>query len=197
MSDVTPAPKRFAFLRAFALFVIGAASFAALVSPLALQREAIPLEVGEVAPRDLQAPYSVEYESELRTEEARQAAALTVSPVYSTADPSIARQQIENLRDALLFINMVRMDAYASPEQKSADLRALTSIQLEDGTIETILTLGDNQWDAIQQEALSKGESFLSNQRSQFLGVLCDVFIQNEFSDIVEKGRRKEDSIVF
>ena len=167
MSLAAPVSKRFVFLRAFALFLIGAASFAALISPLALRQDSIPLEIGEVAPRDLQAPYSVEFESEVRTDEARQSAALMVAPVYSTADPSIARQQIESLRDTLLFINLVRMDAYASPEQKSVDLRALSAIELEDATIEIILTLGDNQWDIIQQEALSVLEQMMRNSIRQ------------------------------
>lgn len=163
MPNSAPVSKRFVFLRAFALFVIAAASFAALISPLALRQDSIPLEVGEVAPRDLQAPYSVEYESEVRTEDARQAAGLTVAPVYSTADPSIARKQIESMRETLLFIDMVRMDAYATPEQKSADLRSLSSVQLQDATIEIILSLGDNQWDAIQQEAQSVLEQMMRN----------------------------------
>ena len=167
MSNAAPASRRFIILRVLALFMIALAAFAALVSPLALRQDSIPLEVGEVAPRDLQAPYSVEYVSEVRTEEARQAAALTVAPVYSTADPSIARQQIESLRDALLFINMVRLDAFASSEQKSADLRALVSVQLQDNTIETILTLSDSQWDAIQQESLSVLEQMMRNSIRQ------------------------------
>ena len=163
----SPASKRFIFFRIFALILIGLASFVALISPLALRQDTIPLEVGEVAPRDMQAPYSVDYISEVRTEDARQAAALTVASVYSTADPSIAREQIGSLRETLLFINMVRIDAYATPEQKGGDLRVLETIILQDDTIEIILTLGDSQWDAIQQEALSVLEQMMRNSIRQ------------------------------
>ena len=167
MSDSASSLKKFTLLRTFSFVLLSVAAFAALVSPLALRQDAIPLEVGEVAPRDLQAPYSVEYESEVRTEDARQAAALTVAPVYSTADPSIAREQIESLRETLLFVNIVRMDAYASPEQKKRDLQALATIQLEEDTIEIVLTQGDNQWDVIQQEALSVLEQMMRNSIRQ------------------------------
>ena len=167
MPDSALPSKRFVFLRAFALILIGLAAFTALISPLALRPDTIPLRVGEVAPRDLQAPYAIDYVSEVRTEEARQAAALTVAPVYSTADPSIARKQIGTLRETLLFINLVRLDVYASPEQKNADLRTLLFIQLQDDTIETILSLTDNQWDIIQQEALSVLEQMMRNSIRQ------------------------------
>lgn len=163
----SPAPKRFVFFRAFALILIGLASFVALISPLALRQDTIPLEVGEVAPRDMQAPYSVDYISDVRTQDARQAAALTVAPVYSTADPSIAREQIGSLRETLLFINMVRIDTYATPEQKNSDLRLLESITLQDDTIAIILTLSDSQWDVIQQEALSVLEQMMRNSIRQ------------------------------
>lgn len=167
MSEAAPFPKWSVFFRAIALFVIALASYGAMISPMALRPDTMPLEAGEVAPRDLQAPYAIDYVSEVRTDDARESAALTVAPVYSTADPSIAREQIGSLRDTLLFINMVRMDVYASPEQKSSDLRALASIQLPDDTIETILVLGDSQWDAIQQESLSVLEQMMRNSIRQ------------------------------
>ncbi|MBT3337611.1 MAG: HDIG domain-containing protein [Anaerolineae bacterium] len=160
-------PKRFVFLRAFVLILAGLAAFATLVMPLALRPDALPLDVGEVAPRDLQAPRTIEYISEVRTEEARQAAALTVAPVYSTADPSIAREQIESLRETLLFIFTVRADQYASAIQKKNDLQALSAIQLEEATLETILNLGDTQWETIQQETLSVLEQVMRNSIRQ------------------------------
>ena len=91
-------PRRFIILRALTLVIAASAAFASLVLPLALRPTALPLAVGDVAPRALQAPYAVEFLSEVRTESARQTAALTVAPVYTLADPSIARAQIEDLR---------------------------------------------------------------------------------------------------
>ena len=167
MSDSSPTPKYFIALRLFSLFLIAVAVFLALISPLALRQDAIPLSVGGVAPRDLQAPYSVEYVSEVRTADARLAAERTVAAVYSTADPSIARAQIESLREVLTFISMVRFDGLATPDQKSADLKALQLIELQDETIETILTLSDTQWETIQQEGLSVLEQMMRNSIRQ------------------------------
>ena len=123
--------------------------------PLALRPQALPLKVGDVAPRDYQAPKDVEYVSEVRTEDARQAAGRAVSPVYTPADPSIARHQIERLRTTLQYISMVREDTFATPEQKQSDLAALSDVTLQPETIDSLLALSSTRWDAIQQEALS------------------------------------------
>ncbi len=160
-------PRRFIFLRALGLFIAGAIAFATIVTPLALRQDAIPLDVGGVAPRDLQAPRTIEYVSEIRTEEARQSAALTVAPVYSTADPSIAREQIDSMRETLLFVSVVRVDEFASAEQKKNDLQRLESIQLEEEAIEIILGLNDAQWEAIQQESQSVLEQMMRNSIRQ------------------------------
>jgi len=50
---------------------------------------------------------------------------------------------------------VVREDEYSTPEQKAADITALTDVKLKPGTIESILALPPARWEAIQQEALS------------------------------------------
>ena len=160
-------PRRFIILRALTLVIAALAAFSALALPLALRPTTIPLTVGDVAPRDLQAPYAVEYLSEVRTESARQTAARTVAPVYTLADPSIARAQIEDLRGTLLYIATLREDEYASPEEQIADLQALESVSLKDETIASILNLSDAQWEIIQQESLSVLEQVMRNSIRQ------------------------------
>ena len=78
------------------LVLVGLISLAALILPISLSPGALPLTVGDVAPRDLQAPEAIEYVSEVRTEEARTAAERAVPQTYSPPDPSIARDQIEH-----------------------------------------------------------------------------------------------------
>lgn len=138
-------------------------TFAALVLPLALHQSALPLQAGDVAPRDVQAPRAIEYVSEVRTEEARQAAERSVAPVYAPADPSIARRQIERLRATLTYITTVQIDTFATSEQKKTDLASLSDVQLEPETIENILAFTPSSWDVIQQEALSVLEQVLRN----------------------------------
>ncbi len=155
------------FLRALTLILSVLISFAALVLPLALRPAALPLEIGEVAPRDIDAPYAIEYISEVRTEEARRGAASSVPLMYTPADPAVARRQISRLRAALQYISTVRTDEYANKTEKKKDLRALENINLKDETIETILNLSENQWDTIQKEALSVLEQVMRNNIRQ------------------------------
>ncbi len=126
----------------------------ALVIPSLLNTNASSLQEGQVAAQDIQAPRTITYVSAILTERARQAAANSVAPVYSSPDTSIARRQLERLRAALAFINSVRADSYASQDQKTADLLSLQDIRLTTDQVKAILALNDLRWQAIQQEAI-------------------------------------------
>ena len=145
------------------LILVGLVSLAALIVPVAISPGALPLSAGDVAPRDLQAPEAIEYVSEVRTEEARAAAVRAIPQVYSPSDPSSARSQIERLRSALDYISLVRVDEFATPEQKFADLQSLSDISLEPETTRQILELSSARWDGIQQESLSVLEQVMRN----------------------------------
>ena len=156
-------PARTRTLQILLLVVVGMGTFALLTMPIGLRPTSITVDVGEVAPRDLQAPHEAEYVSDVRTEEARQAAERAVAPIYASPDPSLARQQIERLRTALQFITLVREDANASPEQKQSDLTSLSDVRLDAKLIDQILALPSTRWDAIQQESLSVLEQVMRN----------------------------------
>ncbi len=89
------------------------------------------------------APYAVTFRSEVLTEERRQQAAQAVEALYTTADFSIARQQLNQLREALTYIEAVRQDAFSSQEQKYTDLAALEGIYISPDTAEQLLSLSD------------------------------------------------------
>jgi len=165
--NTLPSPKRIPFGRIFTLTITILAVFFALILPIVLRPDALPLAVGDVAPRDLQAPYAIEYISEIRTEDARENAAMAVALVYTPADPTIAREQIESLRDALIYIATVRSDEYAAPVEKQSDLLVLENIALKEESIEAILLLSDAEWERIQQEALSVLEQVMRNNIRQ------------------------------
>ena len=78
--------------------------------------------MGTVAQITLQAPRDLEYVSDIRTEEARQAAESAVGLVYTSPDPAIARQQIERLNTTLQYITSVRANIELTGEQKKSDL---------------------------------------------------------------------------
>src|SRR5512135_2899139 len=148
----TPLPLR--TLRAFIVIGVALVSYAALVLPLSLRPPALPLQAGDVAPRDMQAPRTMEYVSQVRTEEARDAAEKAVLPVYTAPDPSIARKQIDQLNSVLQNINAVRADTTTTMDEKQAELGLRSDIGLRPDTITQILELPDARWSVIQQEAL-------------------------------------------
>ncbi len=111
------------------------------------------LNVGDVAPYNINAPYALTYVSQILTARQQDAAAAAVPFIYSSADTNIARQQLERLRNTLTFITSVRADAYASQEQKISDLVDLQEVHLDRDTMIAILSLSSSRWDAVVQEA--------------------------------------------
>ncbi len=148
------APLPLRTLRAFVLLAVALVTYTALVLPLSLRAPTPPMQAGDVAPRDMQAPRTMEYVSQVRTDEARDAAEKAVLPVYTAPDPAIARKQIDKLNAAFQIINTVRADTTATPEQKQAALSLRTDIGLPPESIAQVLSLSDDRWTAVQQEAL-------------------------------------------
>jgi membrane-associated HD superfamily phosphohydrolase len=86
----------------------------AIILPNAENISAPPLSVGDVAPYDIQAPFAVTYQSQILTAQEQDVAAADVTPIYSPVDTSIARQQLERLHNALVYITSVRADNFAT-----------------------------------------------------------------------------------
>lgn len=145
------------------LILAAGLSLAALVLPIATRPSFFPLQAGDVAPQDIQAPYGLSFTSQVLTEQYRDEAEQRVASVYVPADPAIARQQIETLRSALNFISVVRADTYASIEQKSNDLATLESIELNREEAIRILSMSDARWKTVQEEALGVLEQVMRN----------------------------------
>lgn len=134
-----------------ALFMI---TFAALLIPFLTRQIDTEFTSGQVASREVVAPRSLTYTSEILTNNQKETAANAVSAVYSPPDTSIARHQLERLRAAIAFISSTRDDTYSSDDQKFADLAAMEDINLDQETAQGILDLSDSRWQAVQQEAI-------------------------------------------
>lgn len=145
------------------LVVLIAVSWLAVMWSLSGSMSTITLEEGQVAAQDFMAPNAVNFVSESLTEQKRKEAAQQVQPVYTNPDPEIARTQLNRLNDALAFIDSVRQDAYATQEQKMADLSALESIHLSQNTAIQILDLSDVRWEKVKQEAVVVLEQVMRN----------------------------------
>ncbi|MEX1248126.1 MAG: HDIG domain-containing metalloprotein [Anaerolineales bacterium] len=137
------------------LWVLGlAVSLALLMLPFSSRQATLRLQVGDVASQDVLAPYALSYQSEVLTDEAQEESANAVVPIYGPPDADIARDQLEQLRNALTFINTVRQDSFASLDQKINDLAALQSVSFSQETAQNILLLPDAAWQNVQQETI-------------------------------------------
>jgi len=166
MTDNPAAKKRLINPRTFKIILLlisGILSFFALVMPETFSQSSYPMEVGDVVSEDILAPYSLTFESEVLTEQAQQAAASEVDPIYLPADPSIGRRQIEELRTVLYYISTVRQDNYATPEEKITDLQSIAVFDPSEETINVILSISDTRWEAIETEATNVLEQVMRN----------------------------------
>lgn len=135
------------------LVLTSLAAYAILAVPILIRTDATPLQAGQVASQDYQAPRNAEYISEVRTEQARRLAENSVTDIFTSPDRTIARRQVELLRTGLQFIQSVRDDPNATPEEKRASLSTLADIPLSQQAIDSILGMPEARWSAVQTEA--------------------------------------------
>src|SRR5271157_6627098 len=154
MTNRLHSPVRIRNLQFFVLIAVSIVIFATLILPLSLRPAALPLQAGDVAPRDITAPRDDEYVSQVLTEEARQIAEKAVQPIYTDPDPAIAREQINRLNAAFQLINLTRSDTTATDDVKQTQLANLSNISLKPDSVKLILSLSDSRWDSVQQESL-------------------------------------------
>jgi putative nucleotidyltransferase with HDIG domain len=129
-------------------------SILVLVMPYSTRQASLRLQAGDVAAQDVLAPRTLSYQSEVLTEERREETANAVAAVYGTPDADVARQQLEQLQQALNFIDSVRMDSYASLDQKISDLAALQNVNLGRESAQALLLLNDSAWQSVRQETI-------------------------------------------
>ncbi|MCC7130411.1 MAG: HDIG domain-containing protein, partial [Anaerolineae bacterium] len=152
--------------RAYLLALLVVSGLLALITVLTpLYRSSltpVPRE-GEIAARDFRAPRTITFISEVMTNQRKEAAERSISPIYTSPDTRVARRQLEQLRAALAYISSVRSDPFASLDQKMGDLAALDDISLKSETAEAILRMADAYWQEVQQEAIVVLERVMSS----------------------------------
>ncbi|MBV9172897.1 MAG: HDIG domain-containing protein [Chloroflexi bacterium] len=104
------------------------------------------LREGDVAAVPIKAPRKVTYTSQIRTKQARDAAAAQVPPVIDL-DRDLVVQQTRGLADLVQAINGVRSDPNrTNPDDKAAAIAQLTSPPLSEQTARYIAQLDDFRW---------------------------------------------------
>ncbi|MBL8064170.1 MAG: HDIG domain-containing protein [Anaerolineales bacterium] len=154
MSARTPVPRRIRILQYSLIAAVSLVSFATLIAPLGLRPTLQTTDIGDVAQTTIQSPRDVEYVSDIRTEEARQAAESAVQPVYSSPDPAITRQQIERLRTSLQNISSIRDDIELTSSEKMTRMQELSDVRLKPETVDFLLDISSPRWDAVQAESI-------------------------------------------
>lgn len=115
----------------------------------------IILNEGDVSDSDIRAPRETTYVSQILTEEAKDRAAAAVKDIYDPPDARVARQQVTKARQILDYVDSVRQDSYASPEQQRQWIEAIPDLSLPTAIIDQILSPSEENWRAVQAEAIS------------------------------------------
>ena len=145
------------------LVLTSLAAYAILAIPISGGTDTILLQAGQVSQQDFQAPRNAEYISDVRTEQARRIAESSVADVYTAPDRTVARRQVDRLRDAIQFIQSVRDDQASLPADKRASLATLADISLSEQAIIQILAMPETRWVAVQNESMVLLERILRN----------------------------------
>lgn len=140
-------------IKGITLIVSCLLAFSCLVLPDILSDQSEVVRIGQVAPQEITAPFSITFESKVYTDQARKEAAAGVEPVFLPADPSIAKAQLETLNKALFFFTSVRNDKYSAEQQKISDMRSAASLSMTDEAYTAILELEEEDWQAITRES--------------------------------------------
>lgn len=115
------------------------------------------LTLGSVPTDDIIAREERSFVSEILTEQERNKVLSQVPAVFYPPDPNVARQQRELTETILTYIDNVRGDSYATLERQIADIKAITSLQLNENeeAIVAILQLPDDSWLQVRSEIIS------------------------------------------
>ena len=131
----------------------------ALVASLILVFQFLPtdrvtLEEGDVCPEDIRAPRQITYVSQVLTEEARARAEAAVKDVYDPPEARIARKQVTKARQILDYLDSVRHDDYATPEQRREWIEAVPDLSLSAAALDHILAFTDEEWQEVANETV-------------------------------------------
>ncbi len=127
--------------------------------------EAVEVVEGQPAPRDVRAPETRTYYSEVLYREAQERAAEAVPDQYDF-DENVARRQTALARRIIEYIGMVRSDPYATEEQRRADIAAIAELHRleEENLIPSLIRLSDAQWNEVAAEIEAELENVMGGE---------------------------------
>lgn len=126
-----------------------------LVLPIPLTGASEQLQAGDVAQSDVLAPQRITYVSQIQTENARGRAEASVLEIYDPPDTHIARQQVARAREIFDYLESVRADNYASPDEKRQLVMAVKDLTLTNAILDILLTADNETWSEIKTATMA------------------------------------------
>lgn len=166
---------------------------AGLMAIMLTDTQSSTLKVGEVSPGDIRAPRRISYESNVRTQRAREAAASRVEAVY-TPDRAQTIKQVNTAQAVAELITKIREDSSLTRAEQRQQIADIEPVNFDPQTIETILDLSKEEWDEVVNETRRLlqqtmrreiRENELTNIRRQ-LSYQIDMSLNQEQAAIVE-----------
>src|SRR5437870_3717396 len=135
---------------------VGIGVLTAVLLTIVLSVDLLPrvydVKEGDVAAVAIKAPRKITYVSQVRTRQARDAAAAQV-PAVIELNRDVISQQTRALADLIQAINVVRADTTRpTPAPREHALDQLTSPAFSDATVHQLATLEDYRWSTIANE---------------------------------------------
>lgn len=135
---------------ALLLLLSWAGALALLPSP-----DRVSTQVGEPSPRTVLAPRRIVYVSEIKTEEARAAAAARVEEIYTGPNLAISDERVGALDAALARVDALRADLGLTVDERLARLaQEEPDLGLDDRQRRLLLSLDEAIWPTVRAEAL-------------------------------------------
>jgi cyclic-di-AMP phosphodiesterase PgpH len=117
-----------------------------------VRRTQVAVTLGEPAASDVLAPRTLNYYSEVLTEQAREQARVRVSDVYSPPDVAIARAQLNQVRTIFNFIEVVRADSQADLATRQRYLQQIEGVTVDPEIATLLLSFSAEEFAAVRND---------------------------------------------
>ena len=148
------------------------------------QKEQSQIVIGEPAAYTIISPTSLEYNSELLTNNRRQAAAAAVEDIY-VLNPDVRDSQVSLLNKQLNNIDKIRSDNISAISVKESATNSLKIKELSNTSISSIVLMSDDEWDMIKDESKNILTKILTGsislEEAENIKTRIDTYISSQF----------------
>ena len=116
------------------------------------QKEQSQIVVGDPAPYTIISPTSLEYNSDLLTNNRRKAAAAAVEDIF-VLNPDVRDYQVALLDKQLNNIDKIRSDNISAISVKESAINSLKIKELSSNSINLIVIISDEEWNTVVDES--------------------------------------------